>query len=290
MWPGVSPCGWRWGWQQVSGGSPDSRWVSSCRRTESWPLALKRLLSPPARGVERDSDGTAHLWNAQRHVHVSEQTRQRHRCVENDASHLSSVHSLTLLCVLCVGRGRRSLPLRWCCVIFSGESCSLREFSSRSYMSRCSSRAKRFSSRYCFSRTCTTFCMGSEHRNTSSSLWNTQLSACQVKGHERTVAPQSLHHDLHLSELIAVVLFRWSLAGRLHVHLHEALAGRVSLHLFQTLTPLAFGQVDPEGDTMTVMSVTMTTRVMVFTARVCYLKKWLFPHKIRSPCHRWTRE
>lgn len=73
----------------------------------------------------------------------------------------SSVHSRSLLCGVCVGNVRRSLLLRWCCGVFSGDSCCRSDSSSRSYIILCSSRAVRFSSRYCFSSTWTTFCMGS---------------------------------------------------------------------------------------------------------------------------------
>lgn len=54
---------------------------------------------------------------------------------------------------------------------------------------------------------------------------------CVVKALACTVVPQSFHHDLHLCELVAVVLLGRSLAGRLHVDLREALAGRIPLHL-----------------------------------------------------------
>lgn len=46
-----------------------------------------------------------------------------------------------------------------------------------------------------------------------------------------TIVPQSLHYDLHLCELIAVVLLRGSLAGGLHICLNEALSGGSSLQL-----------------------------------------------------------
>lgn len=78
----------------------------------------------------------------------------------------SSVHSRSLPCGVCVGNVRRSLLLRWCCGVFSGDSCCRSDSSSRSYIILCSSRAVRFSSRYCFSRTWTTFCMGSTYTHT----------------------------------------------------------------------------------------------------------------------------
>lgn len=46
-----------------------------------------------------------------------------------------------------------------------------------------------------------------------------------------TIVPQSLHYDLHLRKLIAVVLLRRSLAGGLHICLNKALSGRSSLQL-----------------------------------------------------------
>ncbi|TNN78373.1 hypothetical protein EYF80_011357 [Liparis tanakae] len=138
-----------------------------------------------------------------------------------------------LLCGVCIGKARRSLLLRWCCGIFSGVSCCRSDSSSRSYITLCSSRAVRFSSRYCFSSTWTTFCMGSKTRDTTAFTFLINASSVKEedKRHKRLSWKKSLHYDLHLSKLIAVVLLRRRLAGGLHICLNEALSGGSSVQL-----------------------------------------------------------
>lgn len=186
MWASL-PCGWHWGWQQESEEWPDSLWVCSSPQPKSWLLAPKCWLWRPALWAETDSDEKAHPWfphmQANGHSHALQGRHSLRRmntsfieCTFNEdlkidswralivfSSDLSSVHTGILPCGVCVGKVSRSLLLRWCwcCGIFSGESCCRSDSSSRSYMSLCSSKAILFSSRYCFSNTWATFCMGS---------------------------------------------------------------------------------------------------------------------------------
>ncbi len=102
----------------------------------------------------------------------------------------------------------------------------------------------------------------------------------EVKGQVCTVAPQRFHHDLHLCELVVVVLFGRGLARRLQVGLGQAFA----LRLLQSLAPLALRQIDSEDEIRSDESALETRRCAGQPA--AHLKKWLFPHRIRSPCHR----
>lgn len=101
-----------------------------------------------------------------------------------------------------------------------------------------------------------------------------------------TIAPQCFHHDLHLCELVAVVLFGRGLARRLHVGFGHALARRVALRLLRSLAPLALRQIDSEDDIRSDESELQTRRCACQPA--AHLKKWLFPHRIRSPWCSWT--
>lgn len=65
-------------------------------------------------------------------------------------------------------------------------------------------------------------------------IWSVSVHSCVASdpaGPDPTIVPQSLHDDLHLRKLVAVVLLGRGLAGRLHVRLHEALSGRSCLQL-----------------------------------------------------------
>ena len=78
-----------------------------------------------------------------------------------------------------------------------------------------------------------------------------QISILQIRRSKKvdclnhTIISKSLHHDLHLGKLIAVVLLRGSLAGRFHICLDKALSGRGSLQLLQAVPPLSFRQIYP---------------------------------------------
>lgn len=171
------PCGWRWGWQQVS-----AVWLYilfSC-----W--ALQRWIQPPApadwpsRSVlwaYAEFGSSKPPWDHMKHEmwHTNTyqillwfrmQVKMHWGEVFASGAHLSSLHWCSRLCEETELTLRFSL-LRWCCgwdpCVCSSDDRRLRSCcSSCSYISRWRSRAERFSSSCLRSREWSTDCIGSE--------------------------------------------------------------------------------------------------------------------------------